>query len=418
MRFAMGVTLGMVIAACAGAVVLAPARACSEPTPPTIQLVGNFNGITCEPDDPANDMELMGDGSWRKLKFIDEPTVPDTIFFKFTLNGSYLPMHWGWSGVWGIAAFEWSPPSIAAVLPDSGYYYFHFKDTDYTYWIDRPAGRIFGAVSAEKTVGVPAGACVILYDAGDQVIGACNGFVDSTYSFDALPTSVYRITAHAPGFRDTTITGIALGIDEVKNVPIHLREEIGVLIASAECRRTEGGVLLDWCTMGCDGYATFDVYRGYEPSFTSMERRNLEPILSTRVYEFFDRCDDPTRDLYYYLVERASENPTHYGPLLVKGEPAAVLATLAQNYPNPFNPSTTVPYTIGTKGAGSPVVISFYDVAGRLIERHDLGAKGAGSYTFRWSPAVTRGGSFPSGVYYCRLTIGKEIHTRTLILLR
>jgi hypothetical protein len=88
----------------------------------------------------------MGDNVWRMLKFIDEPGNPDTIFFKFTRDGSYLPQHWGWSGVWGIADFSWSPPSIAKVLSDSGFYYFYFNDSDFTYWLERPAGSIFGGI--------------------------------------------------------------------------------------------------------------------------------------------------------------------------------------------------------------------------------------------------------------------------------
>ena len=81
----------------------------SAQDPASIQLVGTFNGITCEPNDPANDMEPMGNHVWRKLKFINEPGDPDTIFFKFTRDGSYLPKHWGWSGVWGDRRIRMEP---------------------------------------------------------------------------------------------------------------------------------------------------------------------------------------------------------------------------------------------------------------------------------------------------------------------
>lgn len=386
--------------------------------PASIQLVGTFGGITCEPTNPANNMDPQGNHVWRMLKFINEPGDPDTIFFKFTKNGSYLPQHWGWSGIWGIAELAWSPPSVAAVLPDSGYYYFYFNDADYTYWLDRPAGRISGAVSADGRADVPAGTTVTLFDAAYNVIGTYGAFTDSMYRFDALGPAVYRITAHAPGYRDTTIAGIDLGLDETKNVPIHLRQQIGVLIASAECGRVAGGVSISWCTMGCGGYTTFDVYRGFTPDFLTMEKRNASPVLSSRIYEFFDPCEDPTKDLYYYLVEIGGDNPTHYGPLFVKGVPAAAAAALGQNYPNPFNPSTTIPYTIGANGSGQQATISFYDVSGRMVDGYSLGAKRAGDYAFRWNPSLSRRDGFPSGVYYCRLQVGKEIYTRKVILLR
>jgi len=401
----------------AGALLTFLAGGAPAQEPASIQLVGNFSGITCEPNDPANDLAPMGNHIWRKLKFINEPGDPDTVFFKFTRDGSYLPKHWGWSGVWGVADFSWSPPSIAKVLPESGFYYFYFNDSDFTYWLERPAGSIFGAVSADNHTGVPTGTCVTLFDSGNNVIGMCSTFTDENYHFNALGAAVYAIAARAPGYRDTTIAGINLGIDEVKEIPVHLTQKIGVLIASAECRRRDGGVEITWCTMGCDGFATFDVYRGYEPAFAAMEKRNDAPVTASRVYEFFDRCEDPTKDIYYYLVELAGDNPTHYGPILVKGAPAAA-AELGQNYPNPFNPSTTIPYTIGENGAGKAATISFYDVAGRLVDSYNLGTRQTGSYAFRWNPYAVKRGSFPSGVYYCRLQIDKEMYTRKVILLR
>ena len=385
--------------------------------PSSIQLVGNFAGITCEPNDPANNMESLGNHVWRMLKFINQPGTPDTIYFQFTRDGSYLPKHWGWSGVWGIADFSWSPPSIAKVLPDSGYYYFNFNDSDYTYWLDRPTGSIRGSVTADGQTGVPPGTHVTLYDAGSHAIGTFCSFTDSTYCFDALPPSVYEVSMNAPGYRDTTISGINLGGGEAKQVPIHLTPKIGVLIASADCERVDGGVRLTWCTMDSGGFARFDVYRGYAPQFSAMERRDASPVTSSRVYEFFDRCEDPTKDLYYYLVELGSDSPTRYGPIYVKGASAGAGA-LGQNYPNPFNPSTTIPYTIGASGSGKSATLSFYDAAGRLVDRYNVAARQAGSYTFRWNPSMNGRGDFPSGVYYCRLQIDKETYTRKVILLR
>lgn len=419
MRFAKGMILASALLLFLAPGPFAPARASAE-DPASVQLVGNFNGITCEPSDPANDMESMGDHVWRKLKFINEPTSPDTIFFKFTRDGDYLPKHWGWSYVWGwgVAAFESSPPSIAAILPSDGYYYFFFNDSDSTYWMDRPHGSISGTLATDKHSGVPAGAKVTLYDARDDVIGTFASFSDSTYRFDCLIQDVYRMTAHAPGYRDTTISGIALALNESKNIPIYLEEEIGVLISSAECERVDGGVRITWATMDFGGYETFDVYRGYTPAFALAEKRNDVPVSADRVYEFVDRCEDPTKDLYYYIAERAAVNPTRYGPLLVKGLVAPAMATLGQNYPNPFNPSTTVPFTVGASGAGKPVSISFYDVAGRLVESFNIGPKPVGSFTFRWNPALNGRGNVSSGVYYCRLQVDKEIYTRTMILLR
>jgi hypothetical protein len=386
--------------------------------PSSIQLVGNFAGVTCDPGDPANNMESLGNHLWRILKFVNQPGTPDTIYFKFTQNGTYFPKHWGWSydWGWGKADFSYSPPSIVTALPDSGYYYFHFNDSDYTYWLDRPTGSIHGSVT-DGHGGVIPETHVTLYDSGYNLIGMCCLSSDSSYAFDALGPAQYEISVHTPGYRDTTITGITLGDNETKNLTIHVTQKVGVLIASVDCQRADGGVKLSWCTMDFGGYARFDVYRGFAPQLSTMEKRNEAPVNSSRLYEFFDRCEDPTKDLYYYLVELAGDNPTHYGPIYVKGVSAGA-AALGQNYPNPFNPSTTIPYTIGATGAGRIATISFYNVAGRLMDRYDLGAKQAGNYTFLWNPSLSGRGDFPSGVYYCRLQIDKETYTRKVILLR
>lgn len=382
----------------------------------SVQLVGNFKGVSCEPEDPTNDMLSMGEHLWRKLVFVDQPGSPDTVFFKFTKNSSYLPLHWGWSGAWGVAALDWNPPNIAAILPDSGYHYFHFNDADYTYRIERPAGVIAGTLAADGSSGVPPGTSVTLFDSLCNVIGTHDSWSDDSYRFSGLCSSVYRISARAPGYRDTTIFDIRLVAEETVDVPIHLTSLVGILVASAEALRVEGGVMITWCTIGCSPLAGFDVYRGFQPELRAAEKRSRSPVFADKIYEFFDPCDDPSRDLYYHLVEIGGDNPTRFGPIFVKGE--AVAGFLGQNYPNPFNPSTVIPFTVSAAGAGMPATISFYDASGRLVDRHDLGAPAAGRHSFRWNPAGGGRGSLPSGVYYCRLSIGKEIYTRKLVLVR
>ena len=382
----------------------------------SIQLVGNFAGVSCEPEDPANDMLSLGDHLWRKGVFVNQPGNPDTVYFKFTKNRSYLPSHWGWSGTWGIAELTWSPPSIVAVLPDSGYHYFYFRDADGAYWIEQADASISGDLTVEGLPDVPPGSSVTLYDSLANVIGTFDTWSDDTYRFEHLCASAYRISAHAPGYRDTMINAIEVADGESRYIPIHLTPLVGVLIASADARRVDGGVMLTWCTMECGGAASFEVYRGYGPEYTACEKRSVSPVFSNRLYEFLDRCDDPSRDLYYWLVEANADDPSRFGPIFVRGEAAA--AWLGQNYPNPFNPSTTIPFTVSAAGAGVSARIAFFDAAGRAVGSFDLGRLEAGSHAFRWNPLAERRGGVPSGVYYCRLTVGKETLTRKLILLR
>ena len=388
--------------------------------PESVQLVGNFEGITCEPDDPANNMEQLGGHLWRKLKFINEPGDPDTIFFKFTQDGSYMPMHWGWSGTWGIAKYDYNPANIAAVLPDSGYHYIHFNDSSYNYWIDRPGGKIDGVIRAEGHDLAPDGTTTILFDSIGSIIGTHSDFDDSTFSFEGLPPSTYSITALAPGYGDTTISGVELGVDEIKWLAIRLTPISASFTVSASYTRSANVVHLSWTVYGYRSGTGFDLFRGVTPITEAAEKINGGAIRSARLYEYTDVLDDDdiSVDLYYYIVESGGDEPRWHGPVFVEGMAPGISSRLDPNYPNPFNPSTTIPFTVGARNDNNSVRIEFYDVAGRLVDRHILGTKSAGDHTFRWNPGLSGRDCLPTGVYYCRLTIGKDSFTRKLILLR
>ncbi len=93
-------------------------------------------------------------------------------------------------------------------------------------------------------------------------------------------------------------------------------------------------------------------------------------------------------------------------------EPRAVPAAygLEQNYPNPFNPSTQIEYRIAESG---PVRLSVHDLLGREVALLVDQAKPAGSYRVRLEAH-----DLPSGVYVCRLTSGKFVEARRMLLLK
>jgi hypothetical protein len=388
----------------------------------SIQLVGDFEGITCEPADSANDMVEIDNHLWRKLKLINEPYDPDTIQFKFTKNRSFFPENWGWcdSLGWGIAELDYDPPNIVAILPDSGYYYFHFNDSTYHYQLTRPDGVIKGFVTTENNgTGVPPGTKVTLHHPIDDIIGCYTSFSDSLFIFQNLPPSTYSLSASAPGHRDTTITDLVLEESGILDVEIYLRQVTAVRISFASCERTDEGIIIRWTLGSSEDEAAFDIYRGTIPAFQETEKINSTPIRSNRRFSFVDRNHCPTEDYYYYIVEWGQENPFKYGPLHISGiTTPALSSSLGQNFPNPFNPSTNIPYSIGAEDVNSSITVSFYDVSGRMVESHNLGKKSSGEYIFHWNPFSSNGGKITTGVYYCRLKVGKKLFTGKLILLR
>lgn len=386
--------------------------------PGSVQLVGNFNGVTCHPEDPENNMTYLGEDEWVKLQFIDEPGAPpDTIDFKFTMNGDYFPQHWGWSHEygWGIAAFGYSPPMIVAALPDSGYYYFHFNTSTYTYSLEKPESKVYGELTSDIQNDPIPEAEISLMDSAGHVLGTCCNLSGTRFDFTGLPPATYSLYAGAPGYSDTTVTAIELPLSDSVRVDLCLRKTTATMITSADCRRVDNTAMLNWSAAVDPGVTGFDIYRGRVPELPDMDKRNIYPVTSDGSdYSFRDSGLESSHDYYYYILEADNPRGASYGPLKLEGI-AFDPNRLGQNYPNPFNPSTNIPFTLGKEGF---VRIAFYDASGRMISKSDLGYKQAGEYTFTWNPSISKGGHLPSGVYYCKLSIGKKTYTRKMVLLR
>ena len=87
--------------------------------------------------------------------------------------------------------------------------------------------------------------------------------------------------------------------------------------------------------------------------------------------------------------------------------PRALNTTLLANYPNPFNPETWLPYSL-VKDAD--VIITIYDIHGRIIRRLTQGRKPAGTYLIRdkaayWDGRDDFGQLVAGGVYYYTLQV-------------
>jgi hypothetical protein len=90
--------------------------------------------------------------------------------------------------------------------------------------------------------------------------------------------------------------------------------------------------------------------------------------------------------------------------------------SLEQNVPNPFNPRTMIRFTIPPPGASASLII--YDVKGRrvaaLVDEESL----LGTRTVWWNGTGADGRPVPSGVYFYRLTAGRQVLSRKMVLLR
>ena len=130
-------------------------------------------------------------------------------------------------------------------------------------------------------------------------------------------------------------------------------------------------------------------------------------------YTYTDKSVEPGVTYDYRLADVSYAGEKVYHALNVLGVEVSELPrqfALLPAYPNPFNPETVIRYQLS---ADSDVSLQIYDVKGQMIERLVNKPQKLGYYSLNWKPS-----NLPSGVYFCKLTIGDRASTQKLILLK
>ena len=128
---------------------------------------------------------------------------------------------------------------------------------------------------------------------------------------------------------------------------------------------------------------TYRAYR-YPPDYPGFEGRDLTP-------------GDPI-ELYATSIEETNSEliPKQF--------------ELFQNYPNPFNPSTKIKYALPSDEF---VTLSVYNVLGKTITTLVNEQKNMGSYEVIFDASI-----LSSGVYFYKLTAGKYINIKKMVVIR
>jgi hypothetical protein len=86
---------------------------------------------------------------------------------------------------------------------------------------------------------------------------------------------------------------------------------------------------------------------------------------------------------------------------------------LGQNSPNPFRPSTLIRFALPTE---REVELRVFDVAGRAVKTLAKGPLGPGVHTLQWNGTSDHGTRLASGVYFYRLTAGRDRAQRKMVI--
>ena len=83
---------------------------------------------------------------------------------------------------------------------------------------------------------------------------------------------------------------------------------------------------------------------------------------------------------------------------------------LAQNYPNPFNPKTVISYSLAESGR---VNLEIFNVLGQSVITLVNGVKPAGNHQVEFDAST-----YPSGIFFYRLTQGEHSLTKKMVLVK
>ena len=88
---------------------------------------------------------------------------------------------------------------------------------------------------------------------------------------------------------------------------------------------------------------------------------------------------------------------------------------VSQNYPNPFNPSTTIEIQLAET---NNLIVSIFDVTGRLINTLVNDKLEAGLYSVAWNGKDQNGRLVPTGVYIMKVVSGKNNHNQKIAFVK
>gem|GEM_PF-5892695 len=188
-------------------------------------------------------------------------------------------------------------------------------------------------------------------------------------------------------------------------------------------------VTLKWVAESETNHAGYNLYRGESAELGSALRLNTQIIdhgtaNGTQVSYVYSDFEAYNNMQYYYWLESVSLNGSsqYFGPINVvignladePEQPEIQLSTkLMSAFPNPFNPNTNLRYSL--KEAGK-VKIEVLNLKGQLIRSFNVNHDSPGFYQLAWDGRDMDGRLVSSGVYLCRMSSGKYISTRKMIL--
>lgn len=188
---------------------------------------------------------------------------------------------------------------------------------------------------------------------------------------------------------------------------------VGTLLAFYAATPVRGGIAVHWELTEYDEGDGFLISRGGgvgDPSW-----KEIEPSVEREglLFDFVDSDGEPGSTYRYRVgIQSAAGIRFLFETEAVK-MPVLPVA-LYQNVPNPFNPSTRIRYYLPEPAR---VDLSVYDVAGRRVIRLVDCDQPMGMHEVSWNGIGSKG-PCAGGIYFCRLSAGKKMLSKKMVLLK
>ena len=156
---------------------------------------------------------------------------------------------------------------------------------------------------------------------------------------------------------------------------------------------------------------SWEIWNGFYPVYEDSSDGDYfnNRLFAPSDYSSYMAITDPYKEVdgyeesgsFEFYINHVSANEVDETPLQIG---------LAQNYPNPFNPSTVIRYQIATH---SNVELRVFDLLGREVAELVNDFRNAGNYQVSFDAS-----HLASGVYLYRLTVGNEVLTKKMMLIK
>ncbi len=211
-----------------------------------------------------------------------------------------------------------------------------------------------------------------------------------------------------------------IGLEDNETLPVTLSA------FTAEIQQDEM-VQISWTTQSESNVIGYTVLRNNQENLeeaAAIEFLESENSLETNTYIFIDDSIQQNGNYYYWLKTSEYDGTSHlYGPIQIQVNfnqtDDSFVIPLTQGissiYPNPFNPTTKIEYYLTQD---NDVAIEIYNVKGQRVNSVNLGRKAKGKHSFVWNASDKSNQTLSSGVYFTKVSIGKDSYFQKMILMK